>query len=302
MRKLITWMGLLSIFLGVYLARDELVEYIYNVVRGNVEVSLNFSNKYTRKYDYTYLSFTDNFNVSNKTELLNVYYTILNSGVDKFSFYCKKEYENCISDVINLANDQDSISTLNSFVHPYNSFDNIQTSYDILGKVTLNINKTYSEKQIEEINKKVQEIKDKYIKDITDEKTIIKIVHDYIIDTTVYDSDRSDKNIVKYASNIAYGPLIEGYGICGGYTDAMAIFLDIYGIPNMSIISEEHIWNGVYIDGKWQHLDLTWNDPIVSDGRNIIDYTYYLISSKELFEEEKLKHNFDHNVFVEFAK
>ena len=39
-------------------------------------------------------------------------------------------------------------------------------------------------------------------------------------------SDRSDKKVTKYHSDIAYGPLVEGYAICGGYADTMKLFLD----------------------------------------------------------------------------
>ena len=301
MKRLITWLGLICIFAGVYIGREELSRYFYELLRGNTNVVLEYSNKYTREHNYDFLKTTTKFDVENKTELLNVYYTILNSGIDEFSFFCNKKYKECINDVIYMNNHQEYLSSINSYVHPYNSFQSIETVYDTLGKVTLKIVKAYTKEQINEIEKKVQEIIDNKIKNTTDKKEIIKIVHDYIIENTKYDSDRSDKNIIKYASNIAYGPLLEGFAICGGYTDAMAIFLDRYNIPNISITSEEHIWNGVYINNKWYHLDLTWDDPIVSDGRQILDYTYFLISTKDLLEHEKLQHNFNKSVFPEFA-
>ena len=38
-----------------------------------------------------------------------------------------------------------------------------------------------------------------------------------------------------YKSNTAYGVLIEGYGTCNGYSDAMAIFLNKMNIINYKI-------------------------------------------------------------------
>jgi len=301
MKRFVFWVGMLLIFTGVYLAKEELVEYTYELLRGETNVSLNYSNEYTRDYNYGFVNITDKFNITSKEEILNVYYTILNSGIEEFSFFCHKDYSECINDVIYINDSQEKVSALNSFVHPYNSFKSIETSYDTLGKVTLKIIKSYTPEQIISIEKKVQELIDTKIKDTTDKREIIKIVHDYIIENTKYDSDRSDRNIVKYSSNIAYGPFIEGFAVCGGYTDAMAILLDRYNIPNVSVTSEEHIWNGVFIDNKWLHLDLTWDDPIVSNGSDVLDYTYFLISTEELHKQEEIQHNFNKDIFKEFA-
>ena len=139
------------------------------------------------------------------------------------------------------------------------------------------------------------------VKDSMSDKEKIKAIHDYIINNTKYDSDRSDLKIVKYKSNIAYGPLIEGYGLCGGYTDAMALFLDYFNIPNFKIISENHVWNAVKINNKWYHLDLTWDDPVATSGKDVLEYTFFLINTKKLESLEKEQHIYDKNVFKEIA-
>ena len=53
-------------------------------------VTLKEKNDYTRSYSFKYVSLTDNFLPETLEEVRNVYYTILNSGVDEFSFYCKR--------------------------------------------------------------------------------------------------------------------------------------------------------------------------------------------------------------------
>ncbi len=263
------------------------------------DVKLTYKNEYYRDYDYKYIKITDDFLAKDKNQLLNIYYTIINSGISEFSFYCSNSYKSCIDDVIEIANNQETLSNINSFVHPYNSFNSIETKYDTLGKVTLKINKAYTDEQIKEINSKIESIIKDKIKDEKDKKNIIKIIHDYIINNSKYDSDKSNKNIDKYSSSIAYGPLVEGYGLCGGYTDAMAIFLDYYEIPNYKVISENHIWNAVYLDKVWYHLDLTWDDPVTSDGSDVLEYNFFLISTKELEELETNQHGFNKDVFEE---
>ena len=49
-------------------------------------------NDYTRDYSFDYVKLTDDFSPSDYQDLLNIYYTVLNSGVDSFSFYCPDDY------------------------------------------------------------------------------------------------------------------------------------------------------------------------------------------------------------------
>ena len=100
-----------------------------------------------------------------------------------------------------------------------------------------------------------------------------------------------------YHSNTAYGVLLEGYGICSGYSDAMKLFLDKLNIINYKISNDQHIWNLVYLDGQWLHLDLTWDDP-VSD-KNITRDNYFLITTKTLKELKDDVHYYDNNIFDE---
>ena len=81
----------------------------------------------------------------------------------------------------------------------------------------------------------------------------------------------------------------------------MAIFLNYFDIPNFEISSENHIWNAVYLDGKWLHLDLTWDDPIISTGEEIVSDSYFLITSEELRKINDVQHNYDTEVYKEIA-
>lgn len=297
-------LGFITFFVGVfgivYIFREDIGRFLYKkFILEGVEISTLEPNEYYQAKDYKYVQLTNDFIIKDKQQLLNAYYTIVDNGNDEFTFMCDRDYVDCLDDVAELSHNQSTLSNINSFVHPYNSFASIETEYDSLGKVIVKVNKVYTGEDIRRINNKIKDIVTNYVGNTTDKKEIIKKIHDYIINNTKYDSDRSDKKIVNYKSDMAYGPLFEGYGLCGGYTDAMALFLDYYDIPNFRIISENHIWNAVYLDDQWYHLDLTWDDPVSKNGKDILEYTFFLITTEELEEIEKEQHLFDKDVFQE---
>lgn len=299
--KILVPAAIAIIILGVtYTYKDELAQIFLNLINKNREiVTLEYRNKYTRDYKYNYVKYITEFDIKEKQDILNAYYSVINSGIKEFTFYCSDEYEKCKDDSKKIAEDQSLLSNINSYVNPYNSFSDIKTIISEQGEITLKITKSYTKDDIKTLNQKIDTIINEKINKTKNEKQIIKIIHDYIINNSKYDSNRSDRNIIKYKSHIAYGPLIEKYGICGGYTDSMALFLDRYNIPNFKVISENHIWNAVYLDDNWYHLDLTWDDPVLSDGSDTIEYNIFLISTKELEELKTTQHNFNKEVFSE---
>ena len=302
MKKYIVLLILVILFGFTFAFRRPLYNlYRTYFVKEEKEVTLTASNDYTRDYDFNYVKRTDDFTPSNYQDLLNIYYTVLNSGEEEFSFYCTDEYSECINDVDSLANNQKVLSTINNFVHPFNSFRHLETSYDDYGKVTLKIEHIYSNNDIKLIEAKVEEIEKEIWNSSMSNEDKIKEAHNYIINNSKYDKDRSDNNIVKYKSDTAYGSLLEGYSLCGGYTDAMELFLEDMGIKNYKISSENHVWNAVYLNDAWYHLDLTWDDPITTDGSDILEYNFFLITTSELSELEGEQHNYDKNVYSELA-
>ena len=83
----------------------------------------------------------------------------------------------------------------------------------------------------------------------------------------------------------AYGALVEGKAVCEGYAEALQCLLHRVGIQSFIAIgssinpststSEGHAWNSVKIDGKYYHLDLTWNDQ----GSKLF-YAYFNVSDE----------------------
>lgn len=298
MKKVFYFVILVLMAFFAYTYRENII-LLYNEYLVPIEdkVTKLEKNKYYREYNYSYAKNVNNFIPEEKDDLINIYYTIVNSGMKEFTFYCSKKYVGCVNDINDIANNQNLISNINNFVHPFNSFKSITTEVESTGKVTLRIDKVYDDDMIVILNYKVDEILKKVIKNDDTLRDKIKKIHDYIINNSTYDKERSDKKIVNYKSDNAYGVLIENYGLCGGYTDAMMLFLERFNIPNYKIATENHVWNYVKLDDKWLHIDLTWDDPITENNKNILDDTYFLITDEELAKLEKEEHNYNADIF-----
>ena len=306
MKKLLTTLILIGIILGIYYYYDDIVEYVmYNFVYKD-DFVYDDKNAYTRDYDFAFVQNTTDFNPKNKQDILNIIYTSLNNGWTNFTFFCpRKEYDNCLADVEEITNDDILISNINNFVGTYNSYNKIIVNLNSFGRVNILVDKLYSDDDIKVISEKIDEIYNSIITDDMTTEEKIKVFHDYIINNTSYDEERSNEiknnnlTSLKHTSNTAYGPLFTGKAICGGYTDAMALFLDKLGLKNYKVSSEKHIWNLVYLNDEWKHIDLTWDDPVVSNGTNMLIDTYFLIDTDTLIKTETNEHNFNSEVFIE---
>ena len=256
-------------------------------------------NEYYLDRDFEFVQNYDD-EVHNYTELLNYIYHVVNTGSKEGTGYCVREYKNCAKDLEEIGNNKELLSTINNFVHPYNSFSSIIFTYNTKGEFDIKVNKIYSEENIVKINEVVDRVIKENIVDTMTTTQKLKIIHDYIIDNTKYDTLKS-KNIndMTYKSNTAIGVLLEGYGICSGYSDAMGIFLDKLGIDNYKISNDTHIWNLVKVNNKWLHIDLTWDDPIYN--QNLNRDTYFLITTAELEKLNDNTHSFNKTVFKEAA-
>ena len=298
MRYITLLLGIISIALVtvIHFYPDEVRDYIDKTLH-NKEYIIAKPNDYYLDGNYSYIeNYSDD--VSNKKELIDYIYYVINTGADYADGECKKEYTNCITDLNNIADDEETLTIINNFVHPFNSFKTISFTYNDKGEFSLSIEHVYSKEEISEINYVVDKKMEDLVSDTMPVADKIKSIHDYIIDNTKYDSLKT-KNIHDdtYKSNTAYGVLIQGYGICSGYSDAMAIFLNRIGISNYKISNDTHIWNLVYVNGVWRHLDATWDDPIseFNENRN----TYFLISYDELVKLKDDTHSFDKSVYKE---
>ena len=271
--------------------------YIYNK---NVTIEIN-KGEYSRNKDYDFIQITDDFVANDYQDLLNIFYTILDSGNNSYSFYCDSDYKNCMDDIQKL-NSGDDLSHINNFVHPYYAYKNISIATNNFGKITVTLEKQYTNEQIDYINKELERISAITSKDQKTNKDKILAFHDYVVVNSKYDSERANNmDSAKYKdsqSHTAYGLLKDKLALCGGYSDIMAIYIDTLGIDNIRISGNNHIWNLVNIDG-WKHLDATWDDPLTNTGEEILLHDYFLITTEQLKEYDAIIHEYDKEVYKE---
>lgn len=300
MKRIFTYAIFILVIVVVFIYKDNIANYITNSIIKQEESDVLLYNDYYLKDDFSYVKNTDAFTVDKKDKIKNIFYTILNSGDDEFSFYCDEEYKSCTKDIKNFFNDKNILANINNFVHPFNSFKNIKLTVTNYGKITINVNHIYTKEQIDFINTEIDKFITDNINDSMDIKEKIKVFHDYVVNNTKFDTEiENSSNKLESNSYTAYGLLKDHLAICGGYADTIAIYLNKLGIKNYRVATDEHVWNLVNIDDLWLHLDSTWDDPVTSDGSDMLMYDYFLIDTNSLLEKDITQHNFDKEVYIE---
>lgn len=312
MKKILIPIICILSILFVLINIDEITNNLVALIHGYKTMEIEDYNNYYKNDDYIFVQNTKDFTPYGKQDLLNIIYTTINSGSPSFTFYCPKEYGSCLKDINDISNDKILITHLNNFVHPFNSMTKLLTTISDFGEVTLEVKYLYNKEEIKMVDDEVGKIIKQIIKDDDTDYDKIKTVHDYIINKTKYDVDMNQE----IKSFNAYGALFNNMATCNGYTDLMAIFLSKMGYDNFRIattgteINDEkatgHVWNAVYVDNEWVHLDLTWDDPVSTDGKNYLYHKYFLIDSDELKTADSNitsnEHNFNKAIYTELKK
>lgn len=294
---------------------NKISSYIANLFGDNQIIQIEKKSIYAKNESYKFVSPTDDYIPYSYNDLLNILYSITNNRYENFTFYCPNEYTECINDMESISHDA-YLTHVKNFVHPYNSFTEIHFTIRENKEINVEIHYQYTQEQINEIENEVDKI---YKKLYDSNETVynnIKAIHDYIINTTSYNVDKEKETIDKYVSDTAYEALFTHKTDCAGYTDLMAIFLTKMGVNNYRIAQinnnnndaskpKNHIWNAVYYDNKWVHLDLTWDDPVSNDGKDYLFHKYFLVSTEEMNKVDSGEvilnvHNFDNSVYIEF--
>lgn len=299
MKRIIKMIIFLAIIVLLFIYHTDIISLILdNMIYKYTKSELTY-NEYYRDYDYEFVKPTKNFKVKSKQEMINVIYSAVNSGEDRFTFYCDIKYKECKSDAEAIAHDDKLLSNLNNFINPYNTFKTISLNITGFNATTIEIKHLYTKEEIEYVNNFIKDFISKNVNDGMTDYDKIKVFHDYIINNTVYDSYAAELvNTDASTSNTAYLLLTTKKAICSGYSDIMAIYLDHLGIANYRVSSKNHIWNLVKLNDKWLHLDLTWDDPISSQG-NVLLYDYFLINTEQLLKLDSTEHKFDTSIFIE---
>ncbi len=296
--------------IAVIVYNEQISTYIVNnyIYNKNATIEIN-KNEYALNKNYEFVQITDEFVAKDYQHLLNIIYTILDSGQEEFYFYCSDDYKNCLNDIDTLIpsdkneSHYDVLSDINNLVHPYNSYKKLTVVMNNYGKIIVKVSKQYNNDQVNYINSEIDKIKNNYIKNTMTDKEKVQTFHDYIINTTKYDKERANNmNNEEYKnseSHTANGLLKNHLALCGGYSDIMSIYMSQLNIPNIRISADKHVWNLVYIDGKWLHLDATWDDPVTNTGAQILIHDYFLIDTNTLFKLDNHEHNYNRTFYKE---
>lgn len=286
--------------------KEDIAKVVMQKVTENKEITLPDSNNYDNNINFMFVQKTDDFHVKNYQNLLNVIYTILSNGTDEFTFYCDESYSECMDDFDKVSHDQVLLSTINNMISPYNSYEKIYFKSTNYGMITMSVDKLYSKDEINQIETKMNDFIANNINDSMNAYDKIKVFHDYLINNSIYDKSRAESienGNDSHTSNShkAVGPLIDGISLCSGYSDAMKIYLDKLAITNYKVSNTNHIWNLVYLNDKWLHLDLTWDDPVTNTGENLLLHKFFLIDTKTLFEIDSNGHSFNGDYYPEIS-
>ncbi|WP_340399476.1 transglutaminase domain-containing protein [Paenibacillus sp. FSL H8-0079] len=141
--------------------------------------------------------------------------------------------------------------------------------------VTLSYRET--KEQTDYVNRKVTNVLKEIIKPGMTDHEKVKVIHDWIVLNLSYDT-----SLKKYT---AYDGLVTGSTVCQGYSLLAYRMLERVGIDNRIVEGtaggQLHAWNIVNLDGKWYHMDTTWDDP-TPDRKGKVSHSYYLLSDDEM--------------------
>lgn len=189
-------------------------------------------------------------------------------------------------DVINLVYNIDDPATSDDFDYLKFKTESIYSRVSGYGNLlTVEYEFIYNETPIEtnKVNDKINDLMKQWkIEKLSDYEKIKKI-HDYIIQNASYDT-----NLINYS---AYDNLINQKSTCQGYISLAYKMYTEANIP-CRIISgtgegENHGWNIVSLNNKWYNIDITWDDPLVINGEDMLLYEYFLKSDKDFPGHER---------------
>ncbi len=92
----------------------------------------------------------------------------------------------------------------------------------------------------------------------------VKFVVDHICSTTVYPKldeqlkTPSGKSV--FDLQTLWSCVIESETVCAGYADTFHYYMNRLGIPAAELVSKDHAWNLIQLDGDYYYMDVTWVD------------------------------------------
>lgn len=172
------------------------------------------------------------------------------------------------------------IDTLMEYV-PDNS-----TGYILEMKLKYIYSKDKIDKMQQELDEKTDEILSGITSDMSDYQ-IVQYIHDQLIRRCTYTLSGSE-------ITSPYGAIVNGKAQCQGYSRAFSYLCNLCGIETdivLGVANEEHMWNMVKLNGKWYHIDLTWDDPDKTEYPDSVRYDYFCVTTDRMLEVRTIEGN-----------
>ena len=120
----------------------------------------------------------------------------------------------------------------------------------------------------------------------------IRKVHEYIVKNCKYNYTAYYNQEMDFSDASIIGTMLKKTAVCEGYARTFRVYMLAMGIPckyvcGVTTIGNQgdHAWNMVKCsDGKWYHIDVTWDDP---DNGPYANYKYFLLTDKQMKESRK---------------
>lgn len=106
-------------------------------------------------------------------------------------------------------------------------------------------------------------------------------VYRYIISNTDYVLSETDQSFLSVMTS--------RQGTCAGYARCFQYLMHRLNIPCTLALGYsdggDHGWNVVSCEGQWYHIDVTWGDPVDTNGGpgNSLEYTYCMLTDQEIY-------------------
>lgn len=147
------------------------------------------------------------------------------------------------------------------------------------GAAKINLAVAYRESAAETsiVDAKVRALLPGILANAAGEERQARAIHDWIVTHVAY-----DESLQHYT---AYDALTSGTSVCQGYALLAFRMLQLAGfetrIVEGSVQSGSHVWNLVKVNGRWYHMDATWDDP-VPDRPGRVGYAYFLKTDAQM--------------------
>lgn len=121
-------------------------------------------------------------------------------------------------------------------------------------------------------------------------------IHDTMCMAFQYDVDLYKPELSETVARDIYQMFTRGRGVCQAYSQVYQYLMEKLGIECKLIASAKanHEWNAVKLDGKWYHIDVTQDDPVIGIDASIaeldmagsVNYGYFLVSDKNIYDKD----------------